>query len=713
MASVQKIVLSGSRDIPFNKLILSQSNVRHVKDGVSIEELADDIARRTLLQSVSARPVLDASGAETGMFEVPAGGRRYRALELLVKRKVLAKTALVPCVIRTSGLAEEDSLAENVQRAPLHPLDQFRAFQAMHDKGMGEEEIAAAFFVSPGIVKQRLKLASVSPALLDAYGNDEMTLDQLMAFTVNADHERQEQVWEVLQRSYTKQPYEVRRLLTEGSVRASDKRAQFVGIAAYVEAGGIVMRDLFQTDDGGWLNDARLLDALANAKLNDAAETIRAEGWKWVEAAVDFPYGHTFDLRRLRGEQAPLTDEEAAARDTLQAEHDALEAAWSGADELSEEADQRFSELETAIAAFDDRPIQFDPAEQAIAGTFVSIDGSGTLRIERGFVRAEDEPPVEQPVVEQVDSGTAGGEATVPVLPTASGEAGATPVEPEEEDGIKPLPDRLMTELTAYRTLALRHAVGGDPGVAFQTALHALCLRRFYAYAQDTCLELELKSVMLGAHIAGLADSELAREVDTRHAAWSAELPKESTELWDWLLLLDGTRQLTLFAHCVSFGINAIYEPYNRRPRALAHADRVAQDLKLDLAGSGWVPTAANYLGRVTKARIVQAVREGKGEHVADSLAGLKKGEMAEQAEVLLACTGWLPEPLRTPDCYAVGGQAADDGVAPSDADARAGAGAGADGEVATADDDDGMTPTDEGTDGEDAEPLPFAIAAE
>ena len=141
--------------------------MRRIKAGVSIEELAEDIARRTLLQSLTVRPVLDEGGAETGMFEIPAGGRRYRALELLVKHKRLAKTAPIPCVVRTEGLAEEDSLAENVQRAPLHPLDQFRAFLALREKGITEEEIAATFFVSAQIVKQRLKLASVSPKLLD------------------------------------------------------------------------------------------------------------------------------------------------------------------------------------------------------------------------------------------------------------------------------------------------------------------------------------------------------------------------------------------------------------------------------------------------------------------------------------------------------------------------------------------------------------------
>lgn len=226
------------------------------------------IARRTLLVSLTVRPLLDDDGSETGMFEIPAGGRRYRALELLVKQRRLNKTAPVPCIVRTEGLAEEDSPAGNVQRAPLHPLDQFRAFQAMREKGRSEEEIAAAFFVSASVVKQRLKLAAVSASLLDAYAEEEMTLDHLMAFTVNPDHERQEQVWEALKQHYNKQPYEIRRMLTEGAVCASDRRAQFVGLDNYVEAGGEVLRDLFQTDDGGRLQDADLLETMVSEKLN-------------------------------------------------------------------------------------------------------------------------------------------------------------------------------------------------------------------------------------------------------------------------------------------------------------------------------------------------------------------------------------------------------------------------------------------------------------
>jgi len=248
--SPTKITLSRSQDIPFNKLILSQANVRRIKAGISVEDLAEDIARRGLLQGLSVRAVHDTDGAETGMYEIPAGGRRYRALELLVKQKRMAKTQPVPCVVRTDGIAEEDSLAENVQRVALHPLDQFRAFQTLRLQGLCEEDIAARSFVSPSVVKQRLKLASVSPKLLDLYAEDTMTLEQLMAFTVTDDHARQEQVWETLLHSGNDDAWFIRRQLTDDAVRASDKRARFVGLEAYDAAGGLITRDLLVAGSG-------------------------------------------------------------------------------------------------------------------------------------------------------------------------------------------------------------------------------------------------------------------------------------------------------------------------------------------------------------------------------------------------------------------------------------------------------------------------------
>ena len=220
--STSKLVLNGARDIPFNKLVPSAANVRKVKAGVSLEELAEDIGRRGLIQSLHVRPVLDGAGAETGLFEVTAGGRRLQALQRLVKAKRLARTQAVPCVVQTDHgtAAEEDSLAENVQRAPLHPLDQFRAFRTLREqRGMSDEEIAAAFFVSVPVVKQRLKLTSVSQKLLDLYAEDAISLEQLMPFTITADHARQEQVWEAIQRGHNKEPYLIRRMLTRARYR--------------------------------------------------------------------------------------------------------------------------------------------------------------------------------------------------------------------------------------------------------------------------------------------------------------------------------------------------------------------------------------------------------------------------------------------------------------------------------------------------------------
>jgi ParB family chromosome partitioning protein len=654
MATVRKITLSASRDIPFNKLVLSQSNVRRVKAGVSVEELAEDIARRTLLQSLNVRAVLDPEGQETGMFEVPAGGRRYRALELLVKQKRMTKTQPVPCIVRTEGLAEEDSLAENVQREALHPLDQFRAFRTLREKGLSEDDIAARFFVNPTVVKQRLKLASVSDRLLEVYGEDGMTLEQLMAFTVTNDRARQEQVWDGLAHAYNREPYYIRRQLTEGAVRAADKRAQFVGVDAYEAAGGIVLRDLFEHDDGGWLQDAALLDHLVTEKLQIKVETLRAEGWKWIVVAPDFPFGHTAGLRRLYGQVVELTDDERASHDALTAEYDRLEEQYAEADELPAEIDLRLSEIETALTAFE-RPVAYDPAEIACAGVFVSIDGDGDLRIERGYVRPEDEPPVGPGQGSDSDA-PAATQPNAPVQRTVITVGGTGSPEPEteakEEDSLKPLSERLVTELTAHRTLAIRDALANDPRAAFAAVLHTLCLGVFYRMASGTCLEISARSTGFSAQAPGLADSTSAKAIEARHQQWVKQLPKDEGGLWATVLALDGDSQAALFAHCASLTVNAVHEPWNRNLRRLAHANTLARAVNLDMAAAGWSPTVDNYLGRVPKARILGAVREARGEASAQLIDHLKKPEMAKEAERLLGGTGWLPEPLRTAEAH-------------------------------------------------------------
>lgn len=695
-SAIQKVKLSPSRDIPFNKLVLSQSNVRRVQAGVSIEQLAESIAQRTLLQSLSVRAVVDVDGQETGMFEVPAGGRRYRALELLVKQKRMAKTQPVPCVVRDGGIAEDDSLAENDERVGLHPLDQFRAFRGLRDGGMSEEEIAARHFVTPAIVKQRLRLASVSPKLHEVYADDGMTLEQLMAFSVTADQARQEQVWDNVSRFQLDEPYQIRRMLTENTVRASDRRAQFIGLDAYEQAGGTVMRDLFEHDDGGWLQDIPLLDRLVTEKLKAEAETIVAEGWKWIAVAADFPYGHTNGLRELGGELADLTEEEQVTLDALNAEYAKIEQDYQDADELPDEIDQRLAEIEAARSVLEARSLVYDPAEIVRAGVFISIDAEGLLSIDRGYVRPEDEAPavVDPENAAQGDGGTDDGSRANAPVQRAVITVGGSPVEPveeEDDDTIKPLPDRLVIELTAHRTLALRNALANDPAVAFQAVLHNFVVATFYRFASSSgCLEIAIRTPTFPAQAPGLKESASAEAIDVRHDGWKARLPKDECDLWDVLTAFDGKEQAALFAHCASSAVNALHEPANRyngghisehnvRGR-FDQADVLARAVGLDMVTAGWKPTVDNYLGRVTKPRILDAVREAKGEQSVQLIDHLKKGDMAREAERLLEGTGWLPEPLRLLEVEAVeqeaGGEAealpeflADDDEATADAD--------------------------------------------
>jgi ParB family transcriptional regulator, chromosome partitioning protein len=496
------------------------------------------------------------------------------------------------------------------------------------------------------VVKQRLRLASVSPALLAVYTEDGMNLDQLMAFTVGPDHARQEQVLEAVQKFYSKEPYTICRMLTEGAVRASDRRAQFVGAEAYEDAGGVILRDLFNADEGGWWQDVRLLDRLVMEKLEREALAVRAEGWRWIDAMPELPYGHSYRLRRLHGEPEPLSDEERAAREALQAEYDALEAACESVDEIPEETDQCLSEIETALQSFEERPLAYDPAEVAIAGAFVSIDGSGWLSVQRGFVRPEDEPKVES--VDE-DGGVHNGgtvhDGADLNSPTRSAAAGSmlddnVSAEEPEDEGVRPLPDRLVTELTAHRTLALREALANDPDLAHLAALHALTLRLFHRYGLDSCLEIEPKSALFGAHAPGRGETASAQAIETRHAAFAERLSREPEALWGALAALDADSRQALFAHAVALTVNAVQETYNRRMKAMGHADRLAEALKLDVAEAGWRPSVESYLGRVTKGRILEAVREARGERAAQRNASLKKPEIAAAAERLLDGTG-------------------------------------------------------------------------
>ena len=674
------VTLASVTAIPFAKLELSQSNVRRVAAGQSIEDLAEDIAHRGLLQSLSVRPVLDAAGQETGRYEVPAGGRRYRALELLVKAKRMPKTVAVPCLVRAADSAigaTEDSLAENALREALHPLDQFRAFKALADGGMSEAEIAARFFVTPLIVRQRLRLAAVHPALLDAYAAGETTLECVMAFTVTEDPERQLKVWEGFKRKggtfQGVSAWSIRQALTERSVAASDARALFVGEAAYAAAGGTVLRDLFDQRGEGWFSDPALLDRLAEEKLAAFAEGIAAEGWRWVDVALTHSHGRSYGLRHLPTTSI-LSDDEAAAFEAAVEAYDGLNEQYGYGEEPPAEVADRIAALEAEIDDYEARNNVYEAADRAIGGVFVSLDYDGTPTVRRGYVRPEDEPAEaaspdepaaatsgeDEPGTGDVAGGAAAGAASparVAVDPddritrtiiTIGGRAPGEPA-PEPEENDRPLSEQHRIELTSYRTLALREAVADDPEAAFVAVLHALVIRVIVnAYRTGTCLEITATSGRVDQGVQGLAGFRPATGLDARREAWARRLPQEHGAIWDALLALPAEDRSDLFALCAGLSVNAMHSLYDRRVEAMPHADRLAGLVSLDMSRD-WTPTAANYFGRVTKPRILAAVREAKGEETARLLEGLKKGDMAREAERLMAGTGWLPGLLRTP----------------------------------------------------------------
>ncbi len=650
--AIQTVTLSVARGIPFNQLRLSHHNVRKTKAGISIEELAADIATRGLLSSLNVRPEVGENGSETGLYVIPAGGRRYRALELLVSQKRLAKDALVPCIVsRGETLEAEDSLAENVQRIQLHPLDQYRAFQSMREQGLDDAAIAARFFVSIATVKQRLRLASVSPRLLELYADDAISLEQVIAFSITDDHSRQEQVWESVSRSHAREAYHIRRLLTETTIAANDRRALYVGLDTYQSAGGAIMHDLFDDDSAGWLQDAALLERLLLDKLSAEAEQLKlVEGWRWVEAAVSFPYGHSAELRRLHGEPAEMTEQELARHDQLRAEHDRLDADYSQASDYCEATETRLEEIGSELDSLNDRPLVFDAEDIARGGVFIALAPNGQLKIERGFVRPEDEAQADAqrpPQTEGNDHDNEDGGCAIPGAGSHEAREPSVPsVHEQGDEAPARLSDRLVQDLAAVRTLALRNALAGDFAIAFVAVLHALAMKVFYRLPSRSCLQLTLDTAAL-SQVVGLADTPWARQIEQRQDAFESDLPKDVDDLWDFLIELTDDDRKALFAHCASFSLNAAVQVWNDRKHAISHADQLGRAIGFDMASCGWKTTVDNYLGRVTKTQILQAVREAKGAQLAERLSHLKKCDMASEAERLLDGTRWLPEPLR------------------------------------------------------------------
>lgn len=623
--------------VPLNRLKASPKNARKTPHSpATIEAFAASIKAKGVLQPPVVEIERNGEGVPTGNYLVTIGEGRRQGLRLLAKRKAIKRTHPVRCIVDAENDAHEISLDENMTREAMHPADQFEAFQRLaEEKGYGAEEIGARFGVSAHVVRQRLRLGAAAPELMAAYRSGALALDQLMAFCVSEDQDRQRQVFEQL--GDYRPVHAIRRAMTEAKVRAEDRRAVFVGLEAYEAAGGTVLRDLFTEDGGGWLEDPALLDRMVSDKLTGLADEARQrEGWKWAEAASE--YAEVSALGRVYPVEVVRSEADAAQIAGLSEEYDALVSGSDGQEVLPDAVDARLEEIDAALQAFGPE-FDYTPEVKARAGVMVLLGHDGLARFERGLVRAED----------AVEDRCPDPEAPEGWSEEAEREGEAPPaLEAEADEGLAPLSERLVIDLTAHRTMGLRDAVQADDTLALMVVVHALALQVFYpAWGTWTPLQLRLSIAGLDRLAPGVGDSPAGRRVADRLEGWGARLPEQPRDLWDVLATLPPSELLDLMACCAGVGLYAVRDPHDRKPDALAHAETLATVAGLDMTGT-WTATASSYFSRVSKARVLEAVTEATSPEEAGRIAGFKKGDMAEAAERLVEGKGWLPFVLRT-----------------------------------------------------------------
>ncbi|MCM5688626.1 ParB/RepB/Spo0J family partition protein [Sinorhizobium meliloti] len=306
--------------VALNKLDRDPLNVRKTYTKEGIQEMAATIRADgyRILQNLIVR-----KGDKRGRFYVIAGGRRLAALDLLADLGEIAKDFAVECKERSAEDATEISLIENTQREAMHPVDEYEAYRVLAEAGKSVEDIAARFGTTETMVRKRMALGRVSPILLDLHRQEEISFQQLSAFTVSDDHERQVEVWNSLP-SWNCDHRAIRAALQGEAVKATDKRMKLIGgLDAYEAAGGAVKRDLFDEQNGGYALDVALVEKLVADRLEAEADALRAEGWKWVEVVPVVP-NEAHYMHRVYPSDIPLTDEEQAEEERLEAEHDDL-----------------------------------------------------------------------------------------------------------------------------------------------------------------------------------------------------------------------------------------------------------------------------------------------------------------------------------------------------------------------------------------------------
>ncbi|HUD31876.1 MAG TPA: ParB/RepB/Spo0J family partition protein, partial [Variovorax sp.] len=587
--------------MPLDRLTLSEANVRTVRHEDGLDELAALIASQGLLQRLC---VVAGAGDR---YAVVAGGRRLRAMALLVQRGAWAASQPVECRLFDEVQALEVSIAENSGREAMHPADQMAAFRRLIEGGASVAQVAGRFGVSALTVERRLRLSRLAPRFLDLYRADQIAPEQLMALALVDDPAAQEAAWDGLA-PYERSAWRIRSLLTHDACPADSRLARFVGLAAYEAAGGAVRRDLFSSPDdlsGVFLEDAGLVQTLALAALRERADAVQAEGWAWVECALETDLTALRRHGRLAMARRDLTAEEAQALETLAAEQrvcaEACEAHEEAGDPEAADFEAVGQRLAEALEAADDQLAAAEagrwtwtPEQRAHAGAVVRLDARGEVQVERGLLRPGDRP-------HRASAGTASDEECPP-----RDEVDPARIRPE-------FSEKLMRDLTAHRTAALQAALVQNPRVALVTLVHRLAETVFGLYGPgDDVVKVLVRptgDALLGQEASDYAASPAAEVLGVAETEWGDRLPGSPAVLFDWLLVQETDTLMGLLAYCTARSVNAV--------AARAHAtfnqgDALAQALGLDMA-DWWCPTPACYLAQVSKAKALDAVREATG----------------------------------------------------------------------------------------------------
>ena len=614
--------------LPFNKLVFSPKNVREQESGDP--ELAASIMAFGVLENLIVYPMTK-KGKLTGMYAVPAGGRRMAALALLLEPGKIAEDYPVPVLIADEAQAEGMSLAENVHRKELTPAQQFVGFKKLVDAGSSIEEVAAKFGVDPLLVKRRLKLANVAPRLFELFAKGEIKLDQMMALALTDDHAAQERVWDLLP-AHSRHASNIRRHLTENEVdSSSDRFARFVGRAEYEAAGGPVRSDMFS--DAVYLQDVELLTKLATEKLEAAAAPVLNEDFAWVDVRLSIDYSELHSFIRAPRVQREASEAEQAQINALQAQIDVLENELGELEVAGEEDSEAFEQKSEQLGALQDTLEEFgatlcaiDEPFQAVNGAVVHVNQIGEVAIVRNIIRPDDYKAVSKQQKE-----------------AAAANPGATGAGAQAET--KTHSERLTRQLSAHRSAALQASIAIRPDVALPVLLMQLVKKTFqsFRFYQQTTVHISIDAPDLIKDAEDLPQSRAGKEMAQLREEWAGRIGElEDAQLFAWLQQQPQTVLLELLAFCTACAFGNVQSNDKRVPML----DAVAEAVNLDMA-DWWQPTADSYFAAVPKTRILTALTEAVSAEVATSVAGMKKAELVKSAENHMRSSRWLPELMR------------------------------------------------------------------